>query len=72
MLKRKRDIGPTGAIACGRDVINGCEKSKSVRGGGGSLLTAVRRCYSPFELRHNKAVDQGISGSLILCDGVRI
>jgi hypothetical protein len=27
MLKRKRDIGPTGAIACGRDVINGCEKS---------------------------------------------
>jgi hypothetical protein len=27
MLKRKRNIGPTGAIACRRDVINGCEKS---------------------------------------------
>jgi hypothetical protein len=64
----RADVGK----ACGRDVINYCEKSNPCAVGEDRSVPLFRRCHTHFELRHNKAVDQGISGSLILCDGVRI
>jgi hypothetical protein len=64
----RADVGK----ACGRDVINCCEKSNPCAVGEDRSGALFRRCHSRFGLLYNKAVDQGISGSLILCDGVRI
>ncbi|MCU0121749.1 hypothetical protein N8H74_26105 [Pseudomonas sp. B2M1-30] len=65
-----REIGPT--CASGPDVIHCGEKTSRVRWWRIAPLPLFRRRQTRFELRYNKPAYQGIFGSLILCDGVRI